>query len=146
MDKVQELHLELLKTIKYKNISGEKIVADLLAHQELWHAVYVEFKWHIDVDEAPSHFWDPWHIYIFTIPGKEYELRYLAKTWDPTDTRFTCEHDHWKPTDEEPFYTNDQVILDNKKLYLSLRWDDVIYPTSGDHNQFPLTSMEDKLK
>ena len=32
MDKVQEFHLELLKTVKFKNISGEKIAADLLVH------------------------------------------------------------------------------------------------------------------
>jgi hypothetical protein len=146
MDKVLELHLELLKTVKFKNVSGEKIVTDLLAHQELWQAVYVEYKWHIDLDEIPSHFWDPWHISIFTIPGKEDELLSLTKTWDPSEARFACEDDYWLPMDEEPFFTTDDEILNNKKLYLRLWWDDVIYPAPDAHPAFPSPSKEKKQK
>jgi hypothetical protein len=146
MNKVQELYLEQLKTVKFKQVSGEKIVADLLAHQELWCAVYPEFKWHIDKKENPTHFWDPWHLYIFTVPGKEDELRSLVEIWDPIDADFTCENDHWSPMDEEPFFTSDQDTLDNKKLYLSLWWDDVISPAPDDHPAFPSTSKEEKQK
>jgi hypothetical protein len=147
MDQVQVLHLELLKTIKFENISGEKIAADLLAHQELWHAVYVDFKWHIAVNQIPSHFWDPWHIYIFTIHGKEYDLRSLAETWGPTEIRFYCQRTfgkeyHWLRMEEGPLYSDDDVILDNKKLFLRLWWDDVVYPDSSDLPQFSPPSME----
>ncbi len=131
MDKVQEHQLELLRMAQFPNISGERIVADLLTHQSLWCAVYVEFKWRIKTREALTQFWDLWHIYIFTIPGQEDALRSLAESWDPENICFTSENDIWKEENEEPFFTCDQEALDNEKLYLELWWDEAAWPQPG---------------
>ncbi len=151
MDKVHELQIELLKTVNFKNVSGEKMVADLLAHQELWCAVCVDYRWHIDPNKIPSQYWDPWYIYIFTNPGREDELRSLAETWNPIDICFYCEptyadHYRWLPMEGSPLFSEDDEVLDNKKLYVRLLWEDVIYPTSGDHPQSPSPSTENKQK
>jgi hypothetical protein len=122
MDTVQEFHLELLKNVQFENIRGEKIVADLLAHPGLWSAVFVEIKLRIEPGEAPDQFWRLECLYLFTVPGREEELRSLAESWHPVEIHFTCEDDHWKETAEEPFTTNDQDVLDNEKLYLELWW------------------------
>lgn len=146
MNKIQELHLELLKTINFKKVSGEKIVADLLAHPELWIAVYPAFRWHIAPKENPNQFWDPWHLYIFTVPGKEDELRSLADTWNPDTVCFYCENGCWLSMDDEPFFTFDEAALDNKKLFLRLWWDDVIYPPPDGQRAYTLASKKEIMK
>jgi hypothetical protein len=77
-------------------------------------------------------FWDPWHLYIFTVPGKEDELRALADSWDPDTVCFYSENGCWLSMDDEPFFTFDEDALDNKKLFLRLWWEDVIYPPQDD--------------
>ena len=107
MDTVQEFHLELLKNVQFENIRGVKIVADLLAHPGLWSAVFIEIKRRIESGEAPDQFWRLEALYLFTVPGREEELRSLAECWHPVEMHFTCEDDHWNETDKEPFTTND---------------------------------------
>ena len=116
MDTVQEFHLELLKNVQFENIRGVKIVADLLAHPGLWSAVFIEIKRRIESGEAPDQFWRLEALYLFTVPGREEELRSLAESWHPVEMHFTCEDDHWNETDKEPFTTNDQDVLDKAVL------------------------------
>jgi hypothetical protein len=119
MEKIDVLQLEMLKTLDLDNFRGKKVAEDMLAHQELWRSVMLEFKWKIHTHIYIKEFWMLWKLYIATKPGQEDALRNLAKTWNPGGLRFTGEG-HWKPIDNEPFYTWDEKVEQNPKLYLEL--------------------------
>ena len=67
MDTIQKIHFELLKTITSGNISGKKIVADLLAHPGLWNAVIDNIKLRIDPGEEPAQYWRLEGIFLFVV-------------------------------------------------------------------------------
>ncbi len=144
MDTVQEFHLELLKSVKFGNISGKKIVADLLTHPGLWNAVFVNIKWRIEPGKEPDKFWCLEGVFIFTIPGREEELRALAESWRPEEIHFTYEDGLWKEKDEEPFTTDNEDVLNNEKLYLELWWNQSPRLPAGGSPEYPSISKNEE--
>lgn len=122
MVRIQILQLEMLKVLEFNNIRGEKIVADLIAHQELWRGVMIDFKWKIEKNITARDAWKFWNLYILPKPGREDDLLHLAKTWNPNDIHFNGDVDHWKDAGDEPFITSDEESEQNPKLYLELFW------------------------
>ena len=120
MNKIQELQLELIKTWKFNMFDGEKIAADLIAHQEIWRgAITMKFYWTLlpllGIDKG---YWAVDTLYITPQSGCEDELWKLAKTWYADDV-------HWVGGEEAgaEFLTNLPEIVNNPKVFLLVWWD-----------------------
>jgi hypothetical protein len=131
MGRIQSLQLEMLKALEFKDIHGEKVVADLLAHQELWRGVMIKFKWKLEKNVTVKEAWELWNLFILTKPGQEDALRRLAETWNPGEIRFSGEKEHWEDSEDEPFITTEAAVEQNPRLYLELFWQSAPRRTLG---------------
>jgi hypothetical protein len=138
MNKIQELQLEQLRYFKFHNICGKWIVADLLNHQSLWSAVFVEFHWHIDKKKNPDPFWIPWSIFLFPKPAAENALRHVAESWKPDVVQYFCEEGTWRSLRDGPHIFFDVESLNNPKLFIEVYWTGVPTLIQEDDDPFSL--------
>jgi hypothetical protein len=91
--KAQELQFELMKQASFNEFDGERVVADLLAHQDLWKGSLMDRtaypktgeKYEMCIDliklrDLPD-YWNVDTLFITPVKGKEDELEALAKNW-----------------------------------------------------------------
>jgi len=123
MDKFQDVNIELLKTIEFPTISGRRIATDLLAHQELWSAFTLKYKWRINLGLEPERFWDLWSVIVFTQPSHEDQLKDLVESWHPDFCMFTDLRRKWLPDEEEPFFSFDGSVWEDPKMYIEFWWE-----------------------
>ena len=128
MNKFQEFQFELLKDAEFPTVSGKEIVEDLMAHQELWSAVYVKYKWRINLYLEPERFWDLWSVYIFTVPGRAEDLETLIASWGPDNLIDAGDADHQKGLEQEPYFSYDAEILEDPHLFIEFWWDAPTFP------------------
>lgn len=78
---VQRLNLELIRHAGFNAFDGERVVADLLAHRELWQAALMKRDDLVPLRDLPEGFWNVDTLYLLAQPGREDGLKALAEGW-----------------------------------------------------------------
>lgn len=117
---VQEIQLELIRRTRPGDIAGDRIVADLIAHRDLWEAVMMDtFCFSnpgklpriglLKLRDLPENFWNADSLYILT-PDVERAriLAPIAETWGG----MVLLHDDWNDVQSALGGTGgDQAVL-----------------------------------
>ncbi len=85
---MQGIWLEIIRRWWHNGITGEKVVADLLAHREWWASVIVDRRGEDDglirLRDLPDDHWNADTLYILVSDGKyRRNLMHLAAGWNP---------------------------------------------------------------
>lgn len=103
---IQKLNLELIRLSTFNEMNGEKVVKDLLAHQDLWRGVVMdradynlggqfnttgEMICLIKLRDIEDGYWNVDTLYILPKEGKEKELERLAKGWNADEVDYEGE-------------------------------------------------------
>ena len=87
---MQDVWLEIIRRWWHNGITGEKVVADLLAHREWWASVIVDRVGEEDgllrLRDLPENYWNADTLYILANDGKSRRsLMHLAAGWNPSN-------------------------------------------------------------
>jgi len=82
----QELYLELMRLTRYNLFDGERVVADLLAHRDLWQScLMTRQEIGITLRDLSGYGTQGFNnvdlLYLLAEPGREEELETLARNW-----------------------------------------------------------------
>jgi hypothetical protein len=83
---LQELQLEMIRRVRHNDCDGQRIVADLLDHQELWESVMMDAGCGsmVHLRDLPFNQWNVDTLFIVASDGKSAEkLARLAEDWNP---------------------------------------------------------------
>lgn len=81
--KIQDIHLELIRRVKFDSLNGPQIVLDLEKHRELWQAVFIDRPHNVEIKlrDLPENVWNVDTIYILSSGQDDKRLNLLAKSW-----------------------------------------------------------------
>jgi hypothetical protein len=94
INEVQKLQFELMKRASFNEFDGARVVADLIAHRDLWEGVVMTRIRHHDLICLRDISENVWHVdtvFILAKEGKARELERLAKTWEADEVSWLSE-------------------------------------------------------
>jgi hypothetical protein len=81
LTKVQELQFELMKLASFNSFDGEKVVADLIKHKDLWQGCILDREDLMKLRDISDNCWTADTLYILTTGKNDKKLQKLAKKW-----------------------------------------------------------------
>jgi len=91
VNKLQELHLELIRHIWINNFNGKKVADSLARHEDYWRSVVLDrdtsgkYCSLIVLRDLPHNCWNATTLFILARNNKQRELHRLIARWKPDD-------------------------------------------------------------
>jgi hypothetical protein len=121
MNKLQSLHMHLLRAVKLNDCNGDAIATDLGANQDLWRSfmmVRTDDEQLTSLSDLEADMWSADTLFILAVVGREDALEKLAQAWGADTVEWIGGHAAEEALGEYAAY-----IRRNERVILRLWWD-----------------------